>query len=52
MAKEIVNQSDVLFSLMIIFRTDELCLSEIDKEVEIVRQEIYDRKKHENQGCF
>jgi predicted DNA-binding protein YlxM (UPF0122 family) len=30
------------------FRTDELSLDTIDKEVEIVRQQIYDCKKREN----
>jgi len=37
-----------LSSLLSIFHTDELSLDTIDKEVEIVRQQIYDRKKHEN----
>jgi len=37
-----------LSSLLNVFRTDELCLEEIDKEVEIVRQQIYDRQKLEN----
>ena len=30
------------------FRTDELSLDMIDKEVELVRQQIYDSKKLEN----
>ena len=38
-----------LSSLLKAFRTDELCLDEIDKEVEIVRQQIYERAKPENQ---
>ena len=41
-----------LSSLLKAFRTDELCLDEIDKEVEIVRQQIYERAKPENQSCF
>jgi hypothetical protein len=36
-----------LSSLLKAFRTDELCLDEIDKEVEIVRQQIYERAKPE-----
>ena len=37
-----------LSMLLNTFRTDELSLDTIDKEVEIVRQQIYDRKKNEN----
>ena len=35
-----------LSGLLKIFRTKELSLGTINKEVEIVRQKIYDRKKH------
>ena len=37
-----------LSMLLDAFRTDELSLDTIDKEVEIVRQQIYDSKKLEN----
>ena len=37
-----------LSSLLNAFYTDELSLDTIDKEVEIVRQQIYDRKRFEN----
>lgn len=37
-----------LSDLLSIFRTDELDLETIDKEVEIVRQQIYDRQKQES----
>ena len=39
-----------LSSLLNTFRTDELDLDTIDTETEIVRQQIYNRKKFENQG--
>ena len=35
-----------LSSLLKAFQTDDLCLDAIDKEVEIVRQQIYDSKKN------
>ena len=35
-----------LSGLLKTFRTKELSLGTINKEVEIVRQKIYDRKKH------
>ena len=35
-----------LSGLLKTFRTKELSLDTINKEVEIVRQKIYDRKKH------
>ena len=35
-----------LSALLNAFHTDELSLEVIDKEVEIVRQQIYDRKKN------
>lgn len=35
-----------LSSILKNFRTDELDLEIINEEVEIVRQQIYDRKKH------
>ena len=41
-----------LKSLLKAFQTDELSLDTIDNEVEIVRQQIYDRKKLENKGCI
>jgi hypothetical protein len=37
-----------LSSLLNAFYTNELSLDTIDKEVEIVRQQIYDRKRFEN----
>ena len=37
-----------LSDLLNIFRADELDLETIDKEVEIVRQQIYDRQKQES----
>ena len=39
-----------LSSLLKAFRTNEASLEMIDKEVEIVRQQIYNRKKLENQS--
>jgi predicted DNA-binding protein YlxM (UPF0122 family) len=41
--KETLNQK--LTELLEIFQTDELSLEEINKEVEIVRAEIYEREK-------
>ena len=35
-----------LSALLKDFKTDELSLDDIDKEVEIVRQKIYESKKH------
>jgi len=35
-----------LTSLLSAFKTDALSLEDIDKEVELVRQKIYDSKKH------
>jgi predicted DNA-binding protein YlxM (UPF0122 family) len=46
MEKESIGMQ--LSSLLRTFHTDELSLDTIDKEVEIVRQQIYDRKKNEN----
>ena len=37
-----------LSALLFAFNTDELSLDTIDEEVEIVRQQIYERKKIEN----
>jgi len=48
--KESINTQ--LSSLLNAFHTDELSLDTIDKEVEIVRQQIYERKKLENQSCL
>ena len=41
-----------LSSLLNAFHTDELSLDTIDNEVETVRQQIYERKKLENQNCL
>ena len=41
--KEGINE--VLTKLLSVFHTEELSLDTIDKEVEIVRQQIYERKK-------
>jgi len=41
-----------LSSLLNAFRTNELSLETIDKEVEIVRQQIYDRRKAKKQSYF
>jgi len=35
-----------LAELLKVFKTKELSLSAIDKEVEIVRQQLYERQKH------
>jgi len=50
LSKELEKESiDIqLSSLLNAFRTDELSLETIDKEVEIVRQQIYDRRKAKN----
>jgi predicted DNA-binding protein YlxM (UPF0122 family) len=40
--KEGINE--ILTKLLSVFHTEELSLDTIDKEVEIVRQQIYDRK--------
>jgi len=42
--KETINSK--LSSLLKVFRTKDLSLAEINKEVEIVRQQIYNGKKH------
>ena len=39
-----------LTSLLSAFQTDDLSLDTIDREAEIVRRQIYDRKKLENQS--
>ena len=54
LTKELKKESidTQLSSLLNAFHTDELSLDTIDKEVEIVRQQIYERKKLENQSCF
>ena len=46
LTEELANDSigAKLLSLLNAFRTDELSLDTIDNEVEIVRQQIYDRK--------
>ena len=41
-----------LSSLLSTFKTDDLSLDTIDKEVEVVRQKIYDRQKLENKSCL
>ncbi len=41
--EEITNK---LSKLLNAFKTNDLSLETIDKEVEIVRQEMYERKKH------
>jgi len=50
LTKELEKESigTQLSSLLNAFHTDELSLDTIDKEVEIVRQQIYDRKKLDN----
>lgn len=50
LTKELEKESiDTQLSLLLnAFHTDELSLDTIDKEVEIVRQQIYDRKKLDN----
>ena len=47
---EKVSIDSQLSSLLNTFHTEELSLDTIDAEVEIVRQQIYDRKKHESQS--
>ncbi len=42
--KEVIETK--LSELLQIFRTEELSLETINEEVEIVRQQIYDSKKH------
>ena len=44
------NIDTQISSLLNAFQTDDLSLDTIDEEVEIVRQQIYDRKKLENQS--
>ncbi|GHT88666.1 hypothetical protein FACS189474_4310 [Bacteroidia bacterium] len=41
-----------LSSLLNVFHTNELSLDAIDEEVEIVRQQIYDLRKQDNQSYF
>jgi predicted DNA-binding protein YlxM (UPF0122 family) len=52
LTKELEKESidTQLSSLLNAFHTDELSLKTIDEEVEIVRQQIYDRKKTKNQS--
>ena len=52
LSKELEKESigTKLSSLLNAFYTDELSLETIDTETEIVRQQIYDRKKLENQS--
>ena len=45
---QILSLEKQLSLLLNTFHTDELSLDTIDKEVEIVRQQIYDRKKLDN----
>jgi predicted DNA-binding protein YlxM (UPF0122 family) len=47
LSKELEKESvsEILTKLLNIFHTEELSLETIDKEVEIVRQQIYDRQK-------
>ena len=54
LTKELEKESisTQLSSLLNVFHTDELSLDVIDNEVEIVRQQIYERKKLENQSNF
>ncbi|GHT89331.1 hypothetical protein FACS189474_5900 [Bacteroidia bacterium] len=54
LTKELEKESigTQLSSLLNVFHTDELSLDVIDEEVEIVRQQIYDRQKQENQSYF
>jgi predicted DNA-binding protein YlxM (UPF0122 family) len=50
LSKELEKESigEVLTKLLTVFHTEELSLETIDSEVEIVRQQIYDRQKHES----
>jgi len=52
LSKELEKESidTQLSSLLSAFQTDELSLETVDKETEIVRRQIYNRKKHENQS--
>jgi predicted DNA-binding protein YlxM (UPF0122 family) len=52
LTKELEKESisTQLSSLLNAFHTDELSLDMIDREVEIVRQQIYERKKLEDQS--
>jgi len=52
LSKELEKESiEAQLSLLLnAFHTDELSLQTIDKETEIVRQQIYDRKKHKSQS--
>ena len=54
LTKELEKESisTQLSSLLNVFHTDELSLDVIDNEVEIVRQQIYECKKLENQSNF
>jgi predicted DNA-binding protein YlxM (UPF0122 family) len=47
LSKELEKESvsEILTKLLNIFHTEELSLETIDNEVEIVRQQIYDRQK-------
>jgi predicted DNA-binding protein YlxM (UPF0122 family) len=40
--------SGILTKLLTVFHTEELSLETVDREVETVRQQIYDRQKHES----
>jgi predicted DNA-binding protein YlxM (UPF0122 family) len=50
LSKELEKESvsEILTKLLNIFHTEELSLETVDEEVEIVRQQIYDRQKHES----
>ncbi|MDR2627807.1 MAG: hypothetical protein LBC40_07215 [Dysgonamonadaceae bacterium] len=50
LSKELEKEyiSEILTKLLTVFHAEELSLETIDREVEIVRQQIYDRQKHES----
>ncbi|MDR1221833.1 MAG: hypothetical protein LBL07_02990 [Tannerella sp.] len=50
LSKELEKESisEILTKLLTVFHTEELDLETIDREIEIVRQQIYDRQKHES----
>jgi predicted DNA-binding protein YlxM (UPF0122 family) len=50
LSKELEKEctGEILTKLLTAFHTEELSLDTIDREVEIVRQQIYDRQKHES----
>jgi hypothetical protein len=48
LSKELEKESisGILTKLLTVFHTEELSLETVDREVEIVRQQIYDRQKN------